>query len=254
MNIARDCGYYCDCTAGGGGHLEKFLQMTHRAQFIGIDWDPEAIAYARQRLLCFGTRVSLFQDNYIQLDLILDHLKINEINGVIFDFGVSFHQIASDRRGFSFDRDCPLKMNMAPDNPSLSECLEQADKFEIMQVLKDYGDVRNYRRVGAEIFEHRKELRSTGALRDLVIKNTPKRYHIKNLRRVFQALRIWVNKELENVESGLIRAFARLAPDGRLITIAYHSGEDRIVKQQFRKWHQEGQGRQLNRKVIRPSA
>ncbi len=253
MNLARDRGCYCDCTAGGGGHLERFLQMTRRAQFIGIDWDPEAIDFVRERLLGYGQRIMLFHDNYLHLDLILDRLGIREINGVFFDFGVSGHQLASDDRGFSFDRDCPLTMNMSPDNRSLSECLAQADKNEIMRVLKDYGDVRNYRRVGSMIFEQRKKLRTTAELRDLVVRNTPKPYQIKNLRRVFQALRIWVNRELDNIESGLPLAFARLAPGGRQCVIAYHSGEDRLVKKQFNQWHQEGVGRKLNKKVLRPS-
>ncbi len=252
MDFARDHGCYCDCTAGGGGHLEKFLSMTRRARFIGIDWDPEAITFCQQRLHQFASRVLLFQDNYINLDLILDRLKINQVNGVLFDFGVSYHQIATDKRGFSFDRDGPLLMNMTPDNPSLLECLKKTDKSEIIQILKKYGDVINYRQVGSVIYENRKRMKSTGELRALVVENTPRRYQIKNLRKVFQSMRIWVNRELENIELGLSTAFNRLAPGGRLLTIAYHSGEDRIVKNQFKKWWGEGKGRRLNKRVLRP--
>lgn len=254
MNIARDHGYYCDCTLGGGGHLEKLLQMTRHARFVGIDWDPDAIAYSRQRLLPYAERLSLCQENYVNLDLILDRLKIDEIDGAIFDLGVSYHQLAADQRGFSFDRDCPLMMNMTPEKPSLIQRLEQADKFKIMEVLRSYGDVRNHRRIGSAIFENRKQLKSTGDLRELVVINTPRRFQVKNLRRVFQALRIWVNDELENVATGLVEAFDRLSTSGRLLAIAYHSGEDRIVKQQFRKWHQQGRGKLIHKKALRPGA
>ena len=124
----------------------------------------------------------------------------------------------------------------------------------MIKILKVYGDVRSSRRIGTEIYKQRKTLKTTFDLRQLVEKLTPRRFLKKELHRVFQALRIWVNKELENLERGLMIALDRLEPRGRIVVISYHSGEDRIVKNILRQMHKDGQIRLLHKKVIKPSA
>ncbi|HEC79252.1 MAG TPA: 16S rRNA (cytosine(1402)-N(4))-methyltransferase RsmH [candidate division WOR-3 bacterium] len=253
MKLETDRGVYCDCTIGGGGHLVEMLKLTKRAKFIGIDWDPEAIAYVRERIKPFRKRCLLFEDNFINLGLILKEQKISGLNGVLFDLGVSYHQLVSPERGFSFEREGELLMRMSPKTSSLLTKIKSASEQEIIDVLKNYGDVRNCRRIGSEIYRHKKVLRTTFDLRKVVEKTTPRRFLKKNLHRVFQAFRIWVNDELSNLSQALQIAFQRLNPGGRIVVISYHSGEDRIVKRTFRGFKEEGTMVILNKKVITPT-
>lgn len=253
MNVARDQGYFCDCTTGGAGHLLAMLQKTQRAKFLGIDWDSDAIKYTRNKIKPYHDRCSLFEDNFVNLGLILDRSGIQYVTGVLFDLGVSYFQLTTPERGFGFDRNGVLSMNMSSKSMSLRLKLEHVSRSELTKILKVYGDVHSYRRIGSEIYRQRKNLRTTFDLRQLVENITPRRFFKKELHKVFQALRIWVNSELENLERGLVTAIDRLEPSGRIVVISYHSGEDRIVKNIFRKMHKQGYIRLLNKKVIRPS-
>lgn len=254
MINGRDEGTVCDCTIGGGGHLHAMLTATRQTRFIGIDWDPDAVAFTKKRLQEFPERVVLVRDNFINLGLILTAHGITELSGVLLDLGVSYHQLQTPRRGFSFDRDGELSMRMSPDSPSLLQMIKQATERQISLVLSQYGDVRNYRRLARVIFQQRHLLKTTYALRDIVATHTPPRFLKKNLHRVFQAFRIWVNDELNNLEKGLSVAFENLRQGGRLVVIAYHSGEDRIVKRMFKSFAAQGIMKVLSKKVIRPTA
>lgn len=229
------------------------LQETKKAQFIGIDWDPEAIAQAHSHLGAYMNRCCLIQDNFSNLKTILKQQDVDKLEGVLFDLGVSHHQIATARRGFSYKHDGDLLMNMAPDNPTLVEKLRTTTERELISVLRDYGDVRNCKKLGAAIFESRRVLKTTHDLRTLVEQVTPRRFWKKTLPTVFQALRIWVNDELENVRTALTVAFQSLEYSGRIVFISYHSGEDRIVKTMFREYVRQGFLKKLHRKVIRPT-
>ncbi|KPJ73471.1 hypothetical protein AMJ52_03565 [candidate division TA06 bacterium DG_78] len=253
INVQTSRGIYCDCTVGGAGHLLALLNNSVDATFIGIDWDPEAIAYARAMIMPHKERCFLFEDSFVNLGLILDRLKITYVDGVLFDLGVSYHQVTTPERGFSFDRSGKLLMHMSPHTLPLAEKLNQAQREEIIQVLKKYGDVRSARKIGTAIFENKRSLVTTLDLRNLLEKIIPRRYLKKNLHKVFQALRIWTNNELKNLETGLTVALARLKQHGRIIVISYHSGEDRIVKNLFREAQKRGEVLILNKKVIRPS-
>ena len=253
MNLQRDEGLYCDCTVGGAGHLLAMLQATERAKFIGIDWDPDAIGYASEVVKRYGERCRLFEDNFTNLGLILDRLGVKGLSGVLFDLGVSHHQLVTSHRGFSFKKEGGLAMHMSPETPTLMEKMRSATRGEIVAVLKEYGDVRNCRRIGTEIYENRKSLKTTFDLRRLIEKATPKRYLRKNLPKVFQALRIWVNDELGNLKNGLSIAFRHLNISGRIVVISYHSGEDRIVKLFFRDLQKKKEMRILHKKVVKPS-
>jgi 16S rRNA (cytosine1402-N4)-methyltransferase len=253
INIADDDGYFCDCTVGGGGHLLAMLKQTKKANFIGIEWDPEAITYATEQIKTYKDRIFLFRDNFVKLGLILDRLNIQHLTGILFDLGVSLHQLVTDDRGFSFQRSGALSMAMAPENTDLLNVLRNASKTDITRVLKQYGDVRNYRRIGNAIYEHRRSLRTTFDLRKIVEINTPRRFLKKNLHRVFQSMRIWVNDEFENLRKALVSAVNRLRVGGRIVVISYHSGEDRVVKTLFRSMNKKGQLALLHKKVIRPT-
>lgn len=249
----KEGGTYCDCTVGGGGHLVAMLKSTTTAKFIGIDCDPDAIAHSRQQIVNFSKRCVLFEDNFVNLDLILAKLNIAYVSGILFDLGISYHQVTTAARGFSFEREGRLLMRMSPQYLSLSEKLHRASKQEIIKILKEYGDVRNYRRLGQEIYEHRTGLNSTLELRRLVERQVPPRFLKKNLHRVFQALRIWTNNELGNLSQGLNVALQRLGDNGRMLVISYHSGEDRIVKHFFREARKDGKLLLLDKKAIKPA-
>jgi len=253
MNLQQDKGFYCDCTVGGAGHLLAMLKATKRAKFIGIDWDPDAIDYAQDKVKLYKKRCFLFKDNFTHLDSILDRLSVKNLNGVLFDLGVSYYQLTTPHRGFSFEREGKLLMRMSPENLTLLEKIRCATKREIITVLKDYGDVHNCQKIGTLVFEERRALKTTLDLRRLIEKTTPKRFLKKNLRKVFQALRIWVNNELNNLKEGLLTAFQRLNFRGRIIVISYHSGEDRIVKNIFRDLQKKGEMILLNKKVLKPT-
>lgn len=253
MNLEKDRGYFCDCTVGGAGHLLAMLKRTERAKFIGLEWDEDAFEYAKDRTEPYRDRCLLFEDNFINLGLILNKLRIKGLTGVLFDLGVSYFQLTTAARGFSFERDGLLSMVMSSKSPSLLQKLEYVQQHEIIKVLKEYGDVHSCRRIGSEIYKQRKALKTTLDLRRLVDSVTPKRFLKKNLHKVFQALRIWVNDELENLKLGLTVALDHLEPSGRIVVISYHSGEDRIVKNTFRDLYRSGKILLLNKKILRPS-
>jgi 16S rRNA (cytosine1402-N4)-methyltransferase len=253
INVQTSHGIYCDCTVGGAGHLLALLNTFVDTTCIGIDWDPEAIAHAQAMTIPYKDRCFLFEDSFINLGLILDRLKIDYVDGILFDLGVSYHQVTTPERGFSFDRPGKLLMRMSPHTLPLAEKLRWASREEIIKVLRQYGDVRNARKIGTAIFENKKSLATTLDLRYLLEKIIPRRYLKKNLHKIFQALRIWTNDELRNLEIGIVVALARLKQHGRIVVISYHSGEDRIVKNLFREAHKKGEMHILNKKVIRPS-
>jgi 16S rRNA (cytosine1402-N4)-methyltransferase len=253
MNLTKDRGFFCDCTAGGAGHLLAMLKKTKKAKFLGIEWDRDAFDYAEKEIEPYQDRCFLFRDNFINLGLILKRLGIASLNGIMFDLGVSFFQLMTAERGFSYKRNGALLMTMNPDNPSLLQRLKNTSQPELVQVLKEYGDVRQYRRLGAAVYARRKALKTTYDLRQLIEETVPKRFLRRELPKVFQAFRIWVNNELVNLEKGLCAAVDHLEPEARIAVISYHSGEDRIVKNMFRRLQRDRKLLIINKKVIRPS-
>ena len=251
MAVKED-GVYCDCTVGGGGHLFALLQETQHTRFIGIDCDPDAIRYAQRFISPYRDRCWLVEDNFINIGLILKRHQLSGLDGVLFDLGVSYHQLTTPERGFSFEREGGLLMNMSPTSDTLQERLHRASKEELLEVLKKYGDVRQYRRIGAALYQERRHVSTTADVRYIVEKHMKGRFKKKNLHRVFQALRIWVNDELGNLQRGLTEAYRALNAGGRMVVISYHSGEDRIVKHTFRDWAQRTCMTVFTKKVRRP--
>jgi 16S rRNA (cytosine1402-N4)-methyltransferase len=252
MNL-KDDGLYCDCTVGGAGHLRTMLMRAPRARFIGVDWDPEAVDYAQGEIKPYSDRCLIFQENFVNLGLILDRQGVSRCDGIFLDLGVSYHQLTTPERGFSFEREGRLLMQMSPESMALVQRLRNSSREEISGVLKTYGDVFNHRRLGRAIYENRKALETTLDLQRLLAKTVPRRFLKKNLRRVFQALRIWTNNELENLSRVLAVALERLSLGGRIVVISYHSGEDRIVKNFFREKGKIGQLKILTKQVLKPS-
>lgn len=251
MNCRPD-GIYCDCTTGGGGHLAALVERCPGARFIAIDVDPEALAHARTRLADRADRVQFVNANYRDLGLILTRIQTPAVDGILFDLGVSYHQFTTPERGFSFDRDGPLSMQMDPRMPPLYRSLRDLTESEIIRILHEYGDVRLARRIGHAIHGARAKINTTMDLRAAVATCVPRRFLIKSLRQVFQAFRIWVNDELTSLAAGLNQAIAALRPAGRGVVISYHSGEDRVAKRVFIAAESAGMIRRLNKKVIRP--
>lgn len=251
MNLRED-GIYCDCTVGGGGHLLAMLKKIQKARFIGIDIDQEAIAYTQKVISEYKKRVFLVEDNFTNLDLVLNRLGVLGVDGFLFDLGPSYHQLTTPGRGFGFREDGPLLMRMSPKITPLYERLRTTTKDELAWILKNYGDVRYSYPLAQLIYEKRKELKTTSDLVKLLNLRIPQKVLVKNLHKIFQALRIWVNGELENLKIGLKKAVEFLKPQGRLLVISYHSGEDRITKTFFLESERLKILKRLNKKVIRP--
>lgn len=236
-------GVFVDCTLGLGGHSEAILQASEKTQVIGIDQDLEAIAFAKKRLEKFGDRFQVFHANFSEIESVLDEAKIDKVDGILADLGVSSLQLDSENRGFSFRFDAPLDMRMNPDSDdeTAAELLETLSEFEIARIIYEYGEERFSRRIARRIVEKRElglSPKTTKELADLVAKTIPhsKKDKIHPATRTFQALRIAVNRELDILEKFLYSAIDNLNKNGRLAIISFHSLEDRIVKRTLQKF------------------
>jgi len=231
--VTDPAGTYLDATVGGGGHSRAILQALATAgRLIAVDRDGEAVAAARQNLAEYAGQVAVVQGVFGELKELLAQQQVAGLNGALFDLGVSSHQLDEPGRGFSFQADGPLDMRMDPSsgNP-VSEWIARAEEAELARVIKRFGEERRARRIARAIckFRQRRPLATTADLRQAVETTHPRRL-TKTLARVFQAFRIVVNDELGQLEKGLDAAVELLVPGGRLAVIAYHSLEDRPVK------------------------
>jgi 16S rRNA (cytosine1402-N4)-methyltransferase len=232
---------YFDGTLGGGGHSEKILELSSPdGMVLGLDWDDEAVAAAEQRLARFGDRLVLRRANFRQAREILAQLGWGRVNGALLDLGLSSHHIESAERGFSFQAEAALDMRM--DRREALDAAEVVNTFpvpELARILRDYGEEPRARRIASAIDQERKRARiaNTKQLAELVARVAGmKRGHIHPATKTFQALRIAVNRELENLQGFLNDGYEILNPKGRMVIISFHSLEDRLVKQAFRKW------------------
>lgn len=234
-------GVYVDGTLGGGGHARLVLEATSPdGRLIGLDQDPQALVAAGNRLADFGQRVVLRRGTYSDLTAHLAALEVDKVDGVLLDIGVSSHQLDSPERGFSFREDGPLDMRMDTDGPmTAADVLAENDADTLRRIFREYGEERWAGRIAKEIVRTRTEipLRTTLQLAELISGVVPKGrvpQRIHPATRVFQALRIYVNRELDRLREGLDAALEVLKPGGRLVVISFHSLEDRIVKHRFR--------------------
>jgi 16S rRNA (cytosine1402-N4)-methyltransferase len=235
----KPAGTYCDGTLGLGGHAAAILERSAPdGRVIGIDRDPAALEAARVTLGPFGDRVTLVHARFSQAREVLDRLGLVAVDGFLVDLGVSSPQLDRAERGFSFRNDGPLDMRMDPTSgETAADLLRRVDEVELAQIIRDYGEERHAGRVARAIVEARRggDLDATGKLAALVARAIPRHQYGKNpATRTFQALRIAVNQELDELERFLSVAADCLRPGGRLCVIAFHSLEDRIVKRRLR--------------------
>jgi len=230
-------GIYIDCTIGEGGHSEKILHMlSDNGRLIGIDLDPAALESARERLSSLGNCVFI-NDNFRNIRKIINNNSIAEIDGVLFDLGISSLQLESPEKGFSFSRNGPLDMRFGAGTRLKASTLVNNLSFEeLSDIFWKYGEEPQSRIIAKEIIRERekKPIETTAELGELIERTVRFRGRIHPATRVFQALRIAVNDELENLKSGLSEAIDCLKPGGRICVISFHSLEDRIVKNEFR--------------------
>jgi 16S rRNA (cytosine1402-N4)-methyltransferase len=238
----RDEGIYVDATLGLGGHAEAILEANETARLIGLDQDEAALKLAKERLARFGERITFLNSNFSDIRSILHDMKVEKVDGIIADLGVSSLQLDSRERGFSFRFDAPLDMRMdvSADTPTAAQMLEELSEFDIADIIYRYGEERFSRRIARRIVERREAgtpVRTTKELADLVersVKRNPKdKSHPAT--RTFQALRIAVNRELEILEQFLIDGIDILKTNGIFAVMTFHSLEDRIVKQTFQR-------------------
>ena len=264
-------GIYLDGTVGGGGHAEAILESSGEIRLLAVDRDGHALEHARLRLRRFGDRVTFRRGDYADSGTLFG-LGEGTLAGVLLDLGVSSHQIDSLERGFSFRAGAPLDMRMSEEGGELTaaQLLNQLNKKELAEIFRRYGEERKAARLAAEIVRRRgsSPLGTSddlvGAIESVWGRSVPP----SELARIFQALRIAVNRELDSLERALPMLRDLLAPAGRMVVVAYHSLEDRPVKRGFRDWSREcvcppdlpvcqcrGRrlGHQVGRGLVRPS-
>tara|TARA_B100000212_G_scaffold342594_1_gene331062 strand:+ start:37034 stop:37990 length:957 start_codon:yes stop_codon:yes gene_type:complete len=231
-------GVYLDCTFGGGGHTRLILEAADTS-VVALDQDPQAIERADQFTQEFGGRFQFRRMNFANLE----NLEEGPFDGILFDFGVSSFQLDQLDRGFSFKGEAPLDMRMNPETGiSAADWLKSASRRELIQAIRVYGEEKNWRRIVDAIIEARTRslLKSTQDLSEIVLSCTPARLRfaskIHPATKTFQGIRIVVNNEIDVIKVGLPAAFKRLKPNGRLCVISFHSLEDRIAKNLFRRW------------------
>jgi 16S rRNA (cytosine1402-N4)-methyltransferase len=239
----RPGGIYLDGTVGGAGHSRLICtRIQPDGLLIGIDQDLDAIRHAREVLAPFCPRLSLHHDSFSHLDRIIHDLGLNGVDGILLDLGLSLHQIEGSGRGFSFKRDEPLDMRMnAESDMTAADIVNHWGVDDLMRIFRDYGEERRARSIARAIVRARarQPIKSSKALADLVYRSMPpaaaRSQKIHPATRVFQALRITVNHELDRLQRTLPMALDCLNSGGRLCVLAFHSLEDRIVKQTFRE-------------------
>ncbi len=235
----KDNGIYVDATAGGGSHSEALLQANPTIQLYAFDQDPEAIASASEHLAQFNDRIHLIQDNFSHLRTRLALQKIKHIDGILFDLGVSSHQIDIAERGFSFQQSgiLDMRMNQEVGVPAF-EIVNHYGYEQLAKIFREYGEEPDAGKVARVILHAREKhpIQTTDDLSMLIDENFPQnpKFKTKMKARIFQALRIYVNRELENLQAVLVDCTNILNPGGRIVVISYHSLEDRIVKNYFR--------------------
>ena len=276
LNIKSD-GVYVDATLGGGGHSEKILEKLElgKGYLIGIDQDEDAISFTSERLkeYIINRKLIIVKNNFENIDTILDELKIEKIDGILFDLGVSSYQFDEGSRGFSYNKDAKLDMRMDKNNPLTCERLvNEFPEEELYEIIRDFGEDMFARNIAKKISQYRNEKRieTTLELVDIIKSAIPAKFKYngekgKNpAKRTFQAFRIYINRELEVIDLSLDKVVDRMNPNGRICVITFHSIEDKLVKDKFKSFEnpctcpknlpcvcgKKSKGKIVNKKVI----
>ncbi len=236
-------GVYVDGTAGTGGHSAAILQrLAGRGRLISLDRDPDAVRLSKKRLATSGHKVCVIKANFADLDGVFRDLSIRRVEGVLLDLGMSSYQLEKSGRGFSFSKGEPLDMRMNPDNDLVaSHLVNDIPPKDLEQILRDYGEEKNAKSIVRAIISERakRPIETASQLAGLIEAVSPKsrRYRARHpATRTFQALRIAVNKELQNLDTFLNKIPSLMALNGRLVVLSYHSLEDRRVKVTMNEW------------------
>lgn len=256
-------GVYVDGTLGGGGHaLEILRRIDPDGVLIGFEWDEDAVSEARRVLGPFGERVKIFRENFIHMPDRLKGMKIDSVDGILLDLGLSSIQLGKEERGFSLKAEGPLDMRMDQRiGPTAADLVNRLPLKELERTLLEYGEESWAKRIAKAIVDERGRgpIETTQALRRVVLHAIPRRFHSRRIdpaTKTFQAFRIRVNDELDNLRRVLEEVWPLLRSGGRICVISFHSLEDRIVKETFRKLERmspEGVMRVITKKPVIPS-
>lgn len=258
----KDNGLFVDATFGGGGHTRRILEETRNSKVIALDQDSGALNRAKKNIQGFEDRIIFKNLNFRDIDKALDEENIDEVDGVLFDLGISSDQLDNTGRGFSFLRNEKLLMTMKenPNEEDLTayEIVNTWEESNLADIIYGYGEERYARRIAKNIVESRKikEIETTFDLVKIIEESVPNQYKkgkINPATKTFQALRIAVNDELRTLGEALEKSFEIVKKDGRISVITFHSLEDRIVKNFFRDKAKEGKLVLVNKKPIVPS-
>lgn len=250
-----------DVTINGGGHAERMAKAVGASGvLIGIDLDRNALSLARERLKEAPCNVALIEGNFREMNRLLAGQGIVKVDKVLFDLGFSSNQLEHSGRGFSFERDEPLIMTLSADGAAegrknAAEVVNSMSERELADILWNLGQERASRKIAKAIVvaRARRRILTTKELAAIVLKAVPRRGKTHPATKTFQALRIFVNDELENLKGGLQEACGVLCKGGRIAVISFHSLEDKIVKEIFKTWQKEGVGRAVTKKPIPPT-
>lgn len=234
-------GIYVDGTVGGGGHSEGLAEVIcAKGRLICIDRDPDAIEMAKKRLASKGNWIKVIRGNYAYMEKVLEELGIRWVNGILLDLGISSEHIERSGRGFSFLRDEPLDMRMDPDEPiKAKDLINNLSESELFRIIREYGEEKRAKHIARAIIKERKNapietsMQLANIISSVFKKGSRKRHPAT---KTFQALRIVVNREIENLKIFLEKVPYLLKKGGRLVVISYHSLEDRLVKHSIREW------------------
>ena len=254
LNLQRD-GVYLDGTVGAGGHATQILDhLSSHGRLIGLDRDAEALDICNDRFGASARPISTHQKSYHQFPEILQELGVPEVNGILLDLGLSSMQLDSDMRGFAFESEGNLDMRFNGDTgETASDLISQLSEKELTEIIFQYGEERHSRKIARSI-KAMKSMTTVADLKEAIRRSTPPQQRHKSLARVFQALRIAVNGELDKLKSFLDSFVDYLSINGRVVIMSYHSLEDRMVKHTFRALKQAGKLNVLTKKPIIPSA
>ncbi len=243
--LIKPDGTYVDCTAGGGGHSEEILKHLTTGKLISIDQDDAAIEVCKKKFEKYGECSILVKSNFSELERILDELKVDQIDGILMDLGVSSHQLDTPVRGFSYNSDAELDMRMNPCVPfSAYDVVNTYSEFDLKRIIRDFGEEKFAHLIARKIVSEREKspIKTTLQLAEVIKSAIPVAAARKEAqhpaKRTFQAIRIEVNHELEVIDPAIDTAVKKLNKGGRIVIMTFHSLEDRIVKGTFNKYAQ----------------
>lgn len=237
----KETSVIVDCTLGYGGHSSEILRLINNGHLYCFDQDEEAIKYSQERLSKINNNFTIIKSNFVNLKEKLKELSIDSVDGILFDLGVSSPQLDNSNRGFSFHNDAKLDMRMDKDNAlTAKDVVNKYDYQDLVRIFKDYGEEKYASSIARGIIKYReeKEINTTLELVDIIKNNVPMKYSREKhpARKVFQAIRIEVNNELEVFEKALEQALELININGRVCVITFHSLEDKICKNIFKKY------------------